>query len=233
MRWLSPPAVGGVVPAGARSRRGPLAGPRVGGEDVVDGRRPASLVEGTSSAVQHRSDCVDDAQVRQIAVRGTPPRTPRWPRCRPPGRLRPRGRPRPPARAAGNASWSTGSNVPVCACRPVDRLGRVRHPVGPAEREAIGSRMSGGDACAMVEPSTNSTIEWIDRLRVHDDLDPVEVDVEQQVRLDHLEALVDQRRGVGRDQRAHVPRRVRQRLLGRDRRRAPRGVAHGTGHRSP
>ena len=32
---------------------------------------------------------------------------------------------------------------------------------GQPEGQAIGSRMSGGDACAMVDPSTNSTMEWI------------------------------------------------------------------------
>ena len=53
-------------------------------------------------------------------------------------------------------------------------------------------------------------------LRVHDDVDPVERDVEEQVRLDDLEALVDQGRGVRRDDAAHREVGVRQRLLGRD-----------------
>ena len=62
------------------------------------------------------------------------------------------------------------------------------------------------------------------RLRVDDDLDPVERDVEEQVRLDDLQALVDQGGGVDRDDRAHVPGRVRQRLLGRDVAQLARGV---------
>ena len=52
-----------------------------------------------------------------------------------------------------------------------------------------------------------------DRLRVHHHLDLVVVDAEQLVGLDHLEALVHQRRRVDRDLRAHLPRRVGQRLV--------------------
>ena len=76
--------------------------------------------------------------------------------------------------------------------------------------------MSGGLACAIVDPSTKVTIEWIDRLRVHDDVDPVVRDAEQQVRLDDLEALVDQGGRVDGDDRAHRPGRVGQRLRGGD-----------------
>ena len=49
-----------------------------------------------------------------------------------------------------------------------------------------------------------------DRLRVHDDLDPVVVDPEQLVGLDDLEALVHQGRGVHGDLRPHRPRRMGQ-----------------------
>ena len=55
-----------------------------------------------------------------------------------------------------------------------------------------------------------------DRLRVHHDVDVGVRDVEEQVRLDQLQALVDQRRRVDRDDRAHVPGRVGQRLLDGD-----------------
>ena len=48
--------------------------------------------------------------------------------------------------------------------------------------------MSGGDAWAIVEPSTNSTIEWTIDCGCTDDVDPVIRHAEQQVRLDHLEA---------------------------------------------
>jgi len=54
------------------------------------------------------------------------------------------------------------------------------------------------------------------RLGVHDDVDAVERDVEQQVGLDDLEALVDQGRGVDRDDRPHVPGGMGEGLLDRD-----------------
>ena len=103
---------------------------------------------------------------------------------------------------------------------------------GQARPSAIGISMVGGLACAIVEPSTNSTIECTTAGRVHDDLDPVEGDAEEQVRLDHLEPLVDQGRGVDRDDRAHVPGRVGQRLLGRDVGQLVAACGRGTGRRS-
>ena len=92
----------------------------------------------------------------------TRPRTPRSPRCRSPAGS---ARPRPAALAsatAGNASSSSGRELPGVRGGPVDRRRRPPAP-GPASPapSAIGSRMSGGLAWAIVEPSTNSTIEWI------------------------------------------------------------------------
>jgi hypothetical protein len=55
-----------------------------------------------------------------------------------------------------------------------------------------------------------------DRLGVHDDRDPVEVHPEELVRLDHLEALVHERRRVDGDLGAHVPGGVLERLGDRD-----------------
>ena len=55
-----------------------------------------------------------------------------------------------------------------------------------------------------------------DRRRLDRDLDPVVGNAEEEVRLDHLEPLVRERRGVDRDLRAHAPGRMRERLLGRD-----------------
>ena len=52
-----------------------------------------------------------------------------------------------------------------------------------------------------------------DRGRMHDHLDPLVLDPEEVVRLDELEALVRERRGVDRDLRAHGPRGMRERLL--------------------
>jgi hypothetical protein len=51
---------------------------------------------------------------------------------------------------------------------------------------------------------------------VHHDVDAVVLDVEEQVRLDHLESLVHERRRVRRDDEAHVPRRMGERLGRRD-----------------
>src|SRR5206468_560736 len=62
---------------------------------------------------------------------------------------------------AGNASSSSGSKVQVWAVvqsRGAPTSGTRSGQPRPSE---IGSRMSGGDAWAMVEPSTNSTIEWM------------------------------------------------------------------------
>ena len=72
--------------------------------------------------------------------------------------------------------------------------------------------MSGGPACASVEPSDELDHRVDHRLGVHDDVEGVVRHVEQQVRLDQLQALVDQRRGVGGDDLAHVPGRVGERL---------------------
>ena len=55
-----------------------------------------------------------------------------------------------------------------------------------------------------------------DRGRMDDDLDRVVRQVEEEVRLDQLEALVGQRRGVDGDLRPHLPGRVRERVRRRD-----------------
>ena len=68
-----------------------------------------------------------------------------------------------------------------------------------------------------------------DRLRVHDDVDAVVRRAEQVVGLDHLEALVHQRRRVDRDLAAHRPGRVRRAPPRRSRRRARRACGRGTG----
>ena len=71
---------------------------------------------------------------------------------------------RPASRAsatAGNASSSSGWNVQLC-----ERVQSMAGPApgtrsGQARPSAIGIRMSGGLAWAIVAPSVNSTIEWI------------------------------------------------------------------------
>ena len=69
-----------------------------------------------------------------------------------------------------------------------------------------------------------------DRLRVHRRRRSASArDAEQPVRLDHLEALVHQRRRVDRDLAAHLPRRMAQRVLRRDALRARRRRAARNG----
>ena len=82
---------------------------------------------------------------------------------------------------------------------------------------AIGSRMSGGLACAMVLPSTNSTMECTIDWGCNDHLDGIQRYPEEQMRLDQLQSLVHQRGRVDGDHRAHVPGRMRERLLQRHR----------------
>ena len=64
-----------------------------------------------------------------------------------------------------------------------------------------------------------------DRLRMDDHLDPVVVDAEQLVGLDHLEPLVHERARVDRDLGSHRPRRVGERLGDRDVRQLVGGAA--------
>src|SRR5205814_3129732 len=61
-----------------------------------------------------------------------------------------------------------------------------------------------------------STLSLHDALPIYHDLDPVVGDPVQLVRLDDLQTLVHQGGGVDRDDRAHVPGRVGQRLGGCD-----------------
>ena len=62
-----------------------------------------------------------------------------------------------------------------------------------------------------------------DRLRMDDDVDRLVADIVQPARLDDLQALVGEGRGVDRDLGAHPPRRVPQRALRRDRGEASAG----------
>ncbi len=87
-----------------------------------------------------------------------------------------------------------------------------RHPFGVVQ--GVGDRhphvgiAEVGDRRAVVQRD-----QRVDqRLRVDDDLDPLVGDAEEVVRLDHLEALVHQRRRVDRDPAAHLPGRVGERV---------------------
>jgi len=61
---------------------------------------------------------------------------------------------------------------------------------GQARASAIGSRMSGGLAMAMVAPSVYSTMECTIDCGCTTDGDLLERDIEEQVGLDQLQALV-------------------------------------------
>ena len=78
--------------------------------------------------------------------------------------------------------------------------------------------MSGGEAWAIVEPSMNSTIECTIDCGCTTTSMRSYGDVEEQVRLDDLEALVHEGRRVRRDDGPHVPGGVRERLGRGDRR---------------
>ena len=62
---------------------------------------------------------------------------------------------------AGNASSSSGSKVQVCAAVQSTAGAAPGTRSGQPSASAIGMRMSGGLAWASVEPSVNSTIEWM------------------------------------------------------------------------
>ena len=149
----------------------------------------------------------------QPAAAGTPRPPPRWRRCRPPGAVPPAPPPGGPGRTAGNASSSSGKNSQVLA-RVQSTGGAVSGTrSGQARPSAIGISIVGGLACTSVEPSTNSTIECTTRVGWTTTSIRSKGIAEEQVGLDHLEALVDQGGGVDGDDRAHVPGRVGQRLL--------------------
>ena len=76
----------------------------------------------------------------------------------------------------------------------------------------IGTRMSGIAEVRERGAVAEADERVDDRGRVHDDLDPLVREPEEEVRLDQLEPLVGERGRVDRDLRAHAPGRVRERL---------------------
>ena len=109
------------------------------------------------------------------------------------------------SRSGGSkVSWPTLGEVEP-RHRDVGALGEVER-VG--DRHAHVREPEVGELGAVVE--LDQRVD--DRLRVHDDVDRGVGDAEQVMCLDHLEALVHQRRRVDRDPPAHLPGRVRERL---------------------
>ena len=86
--------------------------------------------------VEHPLDGVDDVEEPDLARRGRPPRTPRWPRCRPPGALPPNRPARRASSTAGNASLSSGSKVQLEAVDQSQAGATAGQPLRPAERRA-------------------------------------------------------------------------------------------------
>ena len=188
------------------------ARPGISGQHVVDGEIsvPAYVV-----AVEHRGDCVDDVDERQVAraerldadlVRGVVHRRrgaallPR-PACEPYG---------------GKGVVVEREELPGLRTRPVDRWRHIGQPVGPAQAER--DRDQHGRRAGLHQRGAVGELDHRvhDAGRVDDHLDAVEGDAEEQVRLDHLEALVHQGGRVDRHDRTHVPRRVGQRFVDRD-----------------
>ena len=134
-------------------------------------------------------------------------------------------------RSAGNRASSGARKSRRAGRDEVDGGGRRRPAVGVGQGVLDGkSHIRGaqlGLEGAVDEPDGGVN----DALRVDHHLDRVVVDIVQPVRLDHLQALVRERRRVDRDLRAHRPRRVAEGLLRADRgevRRARRGTGRRT-----
>ena len=116
------------------------------------------------------------------------------------------GRPRGRCAAPGSASSSGARKSSRAGGDEVGRGGRRRAAVrvrqGVLDREShVGGAQLGLEG-AVDEPDGGVD----DALRMDDDVDRVVVDIVQPVRLDDLQALVRERRGVDRDLRAHATR---------------------------
>ena len=139
--------------------------------------------------------------------------------------------------AAISAAEARGPRRPASRAirRAGNRVGIGRPEVESRGREQVGRRSRRGQAAGIGQrvldrqshvrgaqlglqgavPEPDGRVN--DALRVDDDLDGVVADIVQPVRLDDLQALVGERRGVDRDLRPHRPGRMLERLLGRHR----------------
>lgn len=106
--------------------------------------------------------------------------------------------------------------LPGRGLAPVEGGRGVGDAFGPAEADGDGPAHVGGRGVGQCR-SVRVLNHRVDiRLRVHDHLNAVEGNVVEQVGLDHLQALVDEGRGVDRDHRAHGPGGVGERVLDGD-----------------
>ena len=188
---------------------GVLPGPLLRGQHVLDAGRCAEVrrvVEGTRDEVHDAPErqATRDERRDRLLVGGVEQR--RDDATGLPGRAGPAGPPGRRRRRAGRTPRCWPSTSPA-------RGWTCGQPVGPGQgqrdrqphvrRAGLGDRRAVGEGDHRVH----------DRLRVHHDVDVGVGDAEEQVRLDQLEPLVDQGRRVDRDDRAHVPGGVRQRLV--------------------
>ena len=95
----------------------------------------------------------------------------------------------------------------------VEARQRRRAPLGMRERERDRDAHVRVSQVRERGPVAEADDRVHDRGRMYDDLDRVVVEAEEVVRLDQLEALVRERRGVDRDLRPHGPRGMRERVL--------------------
>ena len=159
-------------------------------------------------------DDLGDREERKPARRGTRRRRPRSPRCRRTGTCR---RPRP--RRVQARAWErvgVGRLELERQRREVERGQRGRRTLRIGER--VRDRHAHVGIAEMRERrAVAEAHERVDdRRRLQHDLDSLVGDVEEEVRLDQLEPLVGERRGVDGDLRPHPPGRMCERLLGRD-----------------
>ena len=167
---------------------------------------------GASSRVRATRSTIPRNDSRPARMRRRPPR---WPRCTAPGR-----HPRParrdgPAGPRGRRPRRAGRS-PTCwrPTSPAPAARRAAARARPARGRSAAACRAGSPGRWWSRRRTHHRVH--DRLRVHDDVDVGVRDVEQQVRLDQLQPLVDQRGRVDRHDRAHVPRGVGQGVLDGD-----------------
>ena len=196
-------------------RPGRARGPGVGREQVLEVARrgcagtasrarsiTSAIAVNGSSPARNASTATSSAALRTHGA--VPPASPGLARQAQAG-----GRSRDPAARSSSSPTAARSRVGTV---DVGALGVVQ---GVGDRHPHVGKPEVGELGAVVE--LDQRVD--DRLRVDDDVDPLVGDAEQVVGLDHLEALVDQGRRVDRDPAAHLPGRVRERLLRASRRR--------------